>query len=323
MSDTRYKKVYEVGNEPGEMLPSEYCNFFIERTADTIAEAWKNRTPGGVSWALVPAVVGINRRARYADGSAVMYGNTSLDHFESFEGATDPGIEMLFFWRPDKTLSGVILNLACPSQETESLYEASADFWHDVRQEIRARHDSDLFILPQCSAAGDISPHRMFQKEADGIMLERAGISHRQVIARRIANAFDEARLTAGADIKFALPLKHDLVDLDLPEVDPPRPAFAETDSVHPIRFHVLRIGDVAMASNPFELYLDYGFRIKARSRPVLTFLVQLADGTCGYLPTAKAVSGGGYSAKDFTVGPEGGQALVEETVRRINYLFK
>ena len=105
-------------------------------------------------------------------------------------------------------------------------------------------------------------------------------------------------------------------------QVDPPRPPFGETDPVHPIRFHVLRIGDVAMASNPFELYLDYGFRIKARSRPVLTFIVQLADGKCGYLPTAKAVAGGGYSAEEFVVGPVGGQVLVDETVRRINYLW-
>jgi hypothetical protein len=50
--------------------------------------------------------------------------------------------------------------------------------------------------------------------------------------------------------------------------------------------------------------------------------LVQLACQHGGYLPTARAIQGGGYSADKFVVGPEGGQVLVEETVKRINQLF-
>jgi sugar phosphate isomerase/epimerase len=313
---------YEVGNEPGEMNPSDYCGLLYDRTAQAVAEAWKNRAPGGMSWALGHAAVGINRRAQYADGTAIMYGKTHLDGFQSLEGGSDPGVEMLFFWKPDKTLSGVVINVACPSQETESLREVSADFWHDVRQEMRKRHGNGLFILPQCAAAGDQSPHRMYRKKAEEVMLKRRGLTYRQEIARRIADAYDAVLPVADKDIKFALPLAHELAEIDLPEGDPPEPA-STYDSVHPIRVHVLRIGDVAMASNPFELYLDYGIRIKARCRePLLTFVVQLADGKCGYLPTAKAVAGGGYSAEKYVVGPVGGQVLVDETVRRVNYLW-
>jgi len=71
------------------------------------------------------------------------------------------------------------------------------------------------------------------------------------------------------------------------------------------------------MATNPFELFLDYGVRIKSRSKPVLTFLVQVSGQT-----TAKGVKGGHYSADKFIVGPEGGQALAEETVKRINAMW-
>lgn len=97
---------------------------------------------------------------------------------------------------------------------------------------------------------------------------------------------------------------------------------FYTTDSIDPIEFHVIRLGDVAIATNPFELYLDYGVRIKARSPAVLTFLVDLSCGQCGYLPTEKAVKGGGYSADKFVVGPKGGQALVDETVRQLTALW-
>jgi hypothetical protein len=61
---------------------------------------------------------------------------------------------------------------------------------------------------------------------------------------------------------------------------------------------------------------------VEARSRAVLTMLVQLSCANSGYLPTERAVQGGGYSADKFVVGPVGGQVLVEETVRRINELW-
>jgi len=54
-----------------------------------------------------------------------------------------------------------------------------------------------------------------------------------------------------------------------------------------------------------------------------MTLLVQLSCQHCGYLPTEKAVQGGGYSADKFVVGPEGGQALVDETVRQIEALWQ
>ncbi len=81
----------------------------------------------------------------------------------------------------------------------------------------------------------------------------------------------------------------------------------------------MLRLGDVAIATDPFELYVEYAARIEARSRAPLTMLVQLSS---GYLPTERAVQGGGYSADKIKVGPAGGKVLVDETVKRINELW-
>ena len=39
--------------------------------------------------------------------------------------------------------------------------------------------------------------------------------------------------------------------------------------------------------------------------------------------PSERAVRGGGYSADQFVAGPEGGQKLVNETVRAINEMFQ
>jgi hypothetical protein len=88
---------------------------------------------------------------------------------------------------------------------------------------------------------------------------------------------------------------------------------------------HVLRIGDVVICTNQFELFTDYGLRIQARSNALQTFVVQLAAGEGSYLPTEKAVKGGGYSAviQSDLVSPAGGQILVDHTVKLVNDMFK
>jgi len=89
------------------------------------------------------------------------------------------------------------------------------------------------------------------------------------------------------------------------------------------MELHILRIGDVAICTNSFELFTDYGIQIKARSKAVQTFVVQLV-GPGTYLPTERAVRGGHYSAvvHSSLVGPEGGNILVDRTVDTINSLW-
>ena len=88
---------------------------------------------------------------------------------------------------------------------------------------------------------------------------------------------------------------------------------------------HVIRLGDIAIASDPFELFLDFANVIRARSAAKQTFLIQLANDGMGYLPTEKAEQGGHYSAyvSSGCVGHEGGYILAENTLELIDKLFK
>jgi hypothetical protein len=317
---------YEITKEEqarGVMTGTEYATFLCERLTDAAVRAWSGRQPGGLSWALGHAVVGHNRRATYLDGHAQMYGDTNRPEFDRIEGYEDHSLPLLFCWDAKQQLTGIVVNVACPSQETEGQSKISADFWHEVRVELRKRYSPDLFVLPQCSAAGDISPHLLWQQQAEQTMLQRKGVSRRQEIALRIADGVDRVFPFARKDVQTALVFKHTVARVNLPPQDPPKKPFYETDPVTPLEFHVLRLGDVALATNPFELYLDYGLRMKARSPAALTLLVQLSCRSCGYLPTAQAVRGGSYSADRYIVGPDGGQVLVEETLRRFNALWE
>lgn len=344
------------------MTPTEYVDFLLNCLSDVIVEAWEARKPGAVSWALGHAVVGHNRRAVYLDGSAQMYGSTDREDFDSIEGYEDHELNMLFFWNQEQKLSGIVINIACPSQVTENAYYVSADFWHEARTELRKRYSEDLFVFPQCAAAGDQSPHFLLSKRAEEHMRKEKGVSEREEIAIKIANAVDYVFPSASSSIKTGVPFKHIVQDVDLPirkiteaELERAKQEYnrlmdkqpideQSTDFSHlrrnksvidryekqeenpffKIELHVIRLGDIAIASNPFELFLDYGMRIRARSKALQTFTVQLACSSSGYLPTAKAVAGGGYGAESVSnrVGPEGGQMLVNRTVELINEII-
>ncbi|MDD4192519.1 MAG: hypothetical protein PHI28_14395 [Mangrovibacterium sp.] len=338
--------------------PAEYVKFAAEQIVSAAVEAWNTRKPSGMSWGLGHAVVGHNRRAVYFEpvpsgfgkGTTVMYGETDREDFSHIEGYEDHGVEMMFFWNEQKKLTGMVLNIASPSQETEHNTQLSADFWHEVRVELYKRYGNDIFILPQCAAAGDITSHLMWRKEAEMEMIKRKGITRRQEIARRIANAVDEVFPYVQDDIKYDIEFCHIYDEIPLPvrkvtkeeaeqserlaNEQPDRASWhrgiierynmQDKNPYYPAKVNVIRLGDVALATNPFELFLDFGLRIKSRSDAVLTFVVQLA-GRATYVPSARAEAGGGYSAivQSNLVGSEGGQVLVEKTLDMINKTMK
>ena len=96
---------------------------------------------------------------------------------------------------------------------------------------------------------------------------------------------------------------------------------------------HVVRIGDIAFATNRFELFMDYMHRIQGRSPFVQTFVVELSGikhsnkmtESHSYLPIARAEKNRGYSAtlNQSPVSSKGGQELVDATVKGLKELYK
>jgi len=352
--------------------PKDYLPVLYQRMADAVVKAWEGRAAGAMARGLGHAAVGHNRRVAYADGSAQMLSNTNDPRFRHIEGYEDHAVDILCFYDDQKRMKAAAITLACTAQMSQGDTVVSADFWHDARELLRQRYGRELCVLGFCAPAGDQCPHLSYRKKSESRMDRLRGLTRTQELGRRIANAMFDVADVMAKDIRDDVPLVHVVQPIDLPtrivtdaEYAIAKNVCAEIDAkkergkwdawvrrlyggvceryldqqkgkrLISMELHVLRLGDVAIATNPFELYVDYGVQIEARSAAEQTILIQLAstgreDGY--YVPTARAVAAGGltespmnnYSATVMTnvVGPEGGQVLVDRTVEAINALW-
>ncbi len=342
----------------GVMRPTEYVEWMTDRIAEAVAQGWENRVPGKVSWGQGQAVVARNRRALYAGERAIMYGRTDAPEFRGLESMEDHELEVLFLWNRENQLMATAINIACPAQEVESLSMIHADFWHPVREILRKKYGTNLAVVAMTGAGGDVSPHLMYGHKADERARKLRGVDRLGEIARRIVRGWEEALEVAQMDIREHVALRHLVQEVKLPyrRITAQEAAHAASEAAkyanNPaelwnyrwhlrvverferqqagneepflMELHAIRLGDIALVTNPFELYTDYGIQIKARSPAEQTFVISLA-GSGGYLPTERAVRAGGYGAVPQTtpVGPEGGQLLVEVTVEALKTLWQ
>lgn len=354
--------------------PKDYIPWLYEQMGRAVEEAWNSREAGAVAWGLGHAVAGHNRRMVYSDGTAKMYGKADDSTFRGVEGFEDHGVHILCFYDAQKQLKAAALTLPTTAQ-AEGSGKVSADFWHDARRLIRERHGEDVCVLGFCAPAGDQTPRaQVHRKKGEQRMLKLRGLTYTQEIGRRVADAFDDVSGVIARDIRTEVPLAHRVQALELParivkeeeyavakqvcdEIDA-KSELGRSDhwkrnfyglivdrylaqqkgeqTTYEMELHTIRLGDVAISTSPFELFVDYGIQIEARSPAVQTFQIQLTgaiDQHAYYLATPRAVAGGTITSNPFTnysatvmsnlVGPDGGQVLVERSLEAIEELWK
>ena len=359
------------------MDPGDAFEFLADSVAAAVAKAWTSRTAGGYAPGFGRAAVGMNRRVCYSDGTAKMWGDADSSTFTELEGGNDNGVELLFVYDSAGKMTGIVANIACPAQVMEQRSVISSDYWGKVKILLRQKYGDDLFLLPLCSAAGDLCPRDLIRwvepetpikdpniirpnpklRDADPSMFDVKGTWK---IGRRIVNEIELVLEDIGEIRSEAvhshlvrplmLPLRR-VTDAECAEAEAKLKEFfagrtrldyndsaalyiyagtlkrrSEQEQVNTVsaECHVVRLGDLVFATDPFELFLNYGNQIRARSSARQTFLIQLANGCLSYLPTEVAERHGHYSAyvSSGYVGHEGGQLLVSATLDGICQLF-
>jgi len=204
------------------MSPADYLEFAADLIAQAVAQAWKNREISGIAYGLGHAVIGHNRRLAYKDGTSRMYGSAGISEFSHVEGYEDHSVYAMMIYNRDKNLSGIVVNVPCPSQVSEHIYMISADYWHETRMELRKRFGEKIFILAQCAPAGDQSPHLLIGKRAEERMwrLKRRQQDQnapREEIAQKIADAISDIIPYAEKEIEWHPELEHRREIIELP----------------------------------------------------------------------------------------------------------
>ena len=377
--DKEYKPL--ITADDSVLDPVEATYFVAEKVALAADRAWKNRKEALYANEFGRAAVGMCRRVSYDDGTAEMWGDTNTANFTALEGGNDSGIELIYTFDTNKKLTGVVANIACPSQILEQRSFISADYWGRAKANIRAKLGSDVYLLGLGGAGGDQCPRDLVRwvepetpiddphvkrpnpiiRKADPSMFDISGCNRAgKRVSNEILSVLED--ITEYKDEAF---LEHKVLNIDLPlrkatkseynnavreieyfvEKSRDKDTFTFEDNakvfVHAglisryryqqfsetftVESHIVRFGDVAFATNPFELFLDYGNRLKARSYAAQTFIVQLCCGGGGYLPTEKAEKAGHYSAyiTSGNVGHEGGDLLIRRQLKEINEMFK
>jgi len=370
-----------VSETPNDVLEEkETTEFLVQKISEAVIDAWNNRKSAYYANEFGRAVVGHCRRVVYDDNTAKMYGDSFNANFEELEGGSDSGIELMYLFDESKKLTGIMVNVACPSQVVEHRRFISSDYWGKVKILLREKYGEDLCILGLCSAAGDQSPRDMVRwvnpvnyiedpnikrdtivkRKADTSMFEIEGTWE---IGRRIANVVMDKYVSAENSMCDTAEFTHKVTSIDFPvrkvtitEYNEAKKTleeyvrnsdkdkfdfndsaclnfcagtmdrfeFQKEHNLYTAEIHVARFGNIAIATNPFELFLDFGFQIKARSVASQTFLIQLACDYASYLPTKKAEQGSHYSASVSSgiIGHEGGDLLVRKTLDMINSMW-
>lgn len=369
-------------DKPDDLLTVEESrDFFLGKMKELILRAWRERKPGGISCASDYAAVGFNRRPVFDLGNgkveSKMYGDCSLDSFLRFEGPVDHTIDMIYTWDTDRNLTGILVDVPCPSQVYELHYFISADYWAPARNEIRERL-GNVYILPICGAAGDINPLDLvrisknnkqtlieWNAQVDEVFRNIDMKEECDSIGERLAEAVSRGYRKAKNYIEWNPVFRHTSFNMELPirrvteddyleakaAIEESRKNFSpenrmmsadqvalfepagillrweqlQESGMFKFQANIIRLGNTALATNPFELFVEYGFRIRARCRAGQVCICQLTNGRGGYLPTKAAVEGGSYSSKpaSTTVGPDGGDQLVERVIAEIDKLWE
>ncbi len=223
--------------------------YVAERAAEAVVEAWNSRSEGAMAYGYGYAVVGHSRRVVYLhdystkqksavapNGHGVMYGNTNDEWFSGYEAGADHFINLMFTFDQKEKLTGIVVNVPCPSQLSEHFTKMSADYWNEVRQLVKKEYGEDVFVLPQCAAAGDLSPRILHYKKAQARRMAlkydlpydpkkcTAGtpgmynkvMGERYDIAQRICDGIREVYAWAKKDIQKDVVLRHSVLDLPL-----------------------------------------------------------------------------------------------------------
>lgn len=291
------------------------------------------------------------RRYWMKGGYVQMHPRKGDPNIVKVQGSADPQLNVLYVSTPDDKAIAVMVNFACHTTVVGGESVISADFPGAIRDVIKKVKGDNTVVLFANGACGDVC-----QIDVENPKHHEHGHKWRQKMG--LALASEALKIIAAMDMKTEPPqikMKKEILPLPIRDVPidrlekaraffanrplspPPRVKdeivhrelilLAEDKKKEPnvyAELMAISIDGSAIITVPGELFCDLGKRIKAESGFDITFVVELANGCVGYLPTIEAFDGGGYEtdlARSSKLIPEAGNMVVEKAVELLKEL--
>ncbi len=292
------------------------------------------------------------RRYWMKDGKVRMHPRKGDPEIDRVQGTSDPQLNVLFVQNKPGNIISVLVNFSCHATVVGGDNVISADYPGAIRDNIKKLLGDDVVVLYGNGACGDvcqINVENPSRSEYGHVWRKRMGM----------ALGCEAVKVIAGTDLmsesELQIEIRKSILDIPIREVpqdrlESARKAFegrslvpapterndivnrellllaeerAKDPNVHAELFAV-KIGKSGIIGIPAEFFCELGLQIKSRSNLKPTFVIELANGCVGYIPTEEAFLGGGYETdlvRSSKLIPKAGEMVVQKSLELLNSL--
>lgn len=322
-----------------------YVEWLARQTVTAVVEADRRKQEAVLSAGLGREdQVAFNRRFRMRQGRVYTHPGKGNPDIVEPAGPTDPDVGVIGVWNPSGAYLGCVVNFACHGTVLGGPC-ASADWIYYLDRTIRGvmgKQGVTVFLNGACGDVTQVQNQSLRAPEFGERWAEfvgtRVGAEAVKVLATAERAPWPEAAVAARRKI-LKIPrrrpdrqrLRASLAEVRLGLHDSKRRAtaawifakeyvladyLARTQPAMPVEVQAIQIGPVVLAANPSELFCHLGLQIKAASKFPCTFIVELANGSAGYVPGRDAFrpDGGGYETvltSYSTLAADAGEKIV------------
>lgn len=300
----------------------QYLKYFIKQTSNAVSQAVRDMRPAFAGCGSgVEDTISHYRRLLAKDGRVIMnWEPYSADQIVGPLGKIDPEVGVLKILSAEagrKPLAILFNHAGHPNVMSGDNYLLSADYPGLAENIIERRLGGTALFVNGAQGTMDIDP----LKDRDWKGMERvAGALADAVMQTSDAIEVKPNAIVHGACAHYALPARH---------ISPTELKWAESiltgtmgkvatrpdgvgddykaallkqlhavqDTPHQIKQVGIVVAETAWLSLPCELFTETGMRIKGASPFAHTYIIGLANGNIGYVPTGAAIRQGGYES--------------------------
>ncbi len=269
--------------------------------------------------------VSFNRRLRMKNGLSYSHPGVGNPDIIDYAGPIDPEVGTVGVWDLKDNLLGMVVNFAC--HNTTNPGGISANWVGSMEQTLRgATGNAALPVVFMQGACGDITQvdnlakfqnpsaedwwelvgGRVGAEAYKTLLLVKRGAGSDIPLDTRQKVWNVKRRIPTPEKVKHALelvkqgPEKAGAVEWTFAKETVVLDALIKARPEAEVEVQAIQVGPMVFVSDPAEYFVQYGLDIKKGSKFPFTFVVELANGIVGYVPTEEALgpNGGGYETR-------------------------